>query len=387
MNNKDKNSTLIYAEKDYVTDKINLRKRRRKIKRNNIFLIILLFFVIFISLFVIFKSMEQNEITETTNSKGQITQGDTEVSATEAIEPVSTVVPSTIPDEPPSPKPTISSSPTQTISPTTSSTQKPEPTSAPIPSASLTTIVEPTPEPTTEVSVDGGKFATIYYYEADKQQRYESYQKRYPDMDAGDVVWKVNSNLDKDWYAADIPVNGYDDPYIIVNKYYKVPDGYKPPDLVKADGLLMRKATADAYLKMKNDAAAQGFNIRAVSAYRTVDYQRGLYNKYLAKDSKANVDRYSARPGYSEHHTGMALDLFGSQDGLRNFVNTPEYIWVRDNGHKYGFIIRYWADIEDVTGYEDEPWHIRYVGTEVSTDMRNKDIKSFEEYHVKYIRH
>lgn len=243
-----------------------------------------------------------------------------------------------------------------------------------------TSNVESTQEP--EVY----KYNELPYYEPDNQERYEEYQEKNPDMKASDIVWRVNSNLDKDFYQADIPIDGYDDPYIIVNKYYKVPDGYKPPDLVDVGGQKMRKATADAYLKMKSDAEGQGYQIRAVSAYRTVEYQKNLYNRYLDSDNQYNVDRYSARAGHSEHHTGMALDLFGSVDGLRNFVKTPEYTWVRDNGYKYGFIIRYQADIENITGYEDEPWHIRYVGVDVSTDMRNKGIKSYEEYYEKYLK-
>ncbi len=230
-------------------------------------------------------------------------------------------------------------------------------------------------------------FSGIYYYEAEKAARYDDYKRLHPELDNGDVVWMVNANLDKPQYEYDIPTDSYDDPYIIVNKYYKVPEDYRPDDLVSVDGYEMRKDTGEAYMKMKRAAADEGKRIRVVSAYRSVEYQRGLYNRYLSTDSKANVDRYSARPGYSEHHTGMALDLFGSVDGLRSFVNTPEYEWVKENCWKYGFIIRYTADIESITGYEDEPWHIRYVGTEVSADMREKGIASFEEYRVKYIEH
>lgn len=228
-------------------------------------------------------------------------------------------------------------------------------------------------------------YSQYSYYEPKNQERYVAYHDKHPELDPSDVTWKVNSNLDKEWYTSDIPVDGYDQ-YIIVNKYYTVPDGYRPPDLIDVEGQLMRKNTADAYLKMREEAKNQGLNIRAVSAYRSVEYQKGLYNRYLENDNQNSVDRYSARAGHSEHHTGMALDLFGSQDGLRNFVNTPEYPWVRDNCHKYGFIIRYQADIENITGYEDEPWHIRYVGVEISTDMKNKGIKSYEEYYEKYIK-
>ena len=235
-----------------------------------------------------------------------------------------------------------------------------------------------------EISVD--EFDDVGYYEVENQQRYIAYKKENPDMDNAEIVWRVNANLDKEWYTADIPVSGYDDPYIIVNKFYKVPDEYKPPDLVEADGFLMREKTAEAYLMMRQDAEKEGLRMRAVSAYRSVEYQRNLYDRYLSQDSKENVDRYSARAGHSEHHTGMAIDLFGSEEGLRNFINTPEYEWVCENCYKYGFIIRYSADIENITGYEDEPWHIRYIGVEASTDMKNKGIKSLEEYYEKYIK-
>lgn len=228
-------------------------------------------------------------------------------------------------------------------------------------------------------------FECLYYYENDKLDRYAAYQELHPDMSADDVVWRVNSNLDMPWYEYDVPVSGYDDPYMIVNKYCKVSEDYCPPDLVNVDGYLMREETGRAYLELKKAAATEGLNLRATSAYRSVEYQKGLYERYLSGDSRENVDRYSARAGYSEHHTGLAIDLLGSTDGLRNFKNTPEYPWVKENCHKYGFIIRYTADIEDITGYEDEPWHIRYVGRDISTDMKEKGIASFEEYHAKYI--
>ncbi len=230
-------------------------------------------------------------------------------------------------------------------------------------------------------------FSNIYYYEADKLERYESYKKLHPELKNEDVIWQVNSGLDSNWYENTSTVSSYDDPYIVVNKYNKVPDGYRPPDLESYDGHLLRKEAGDAYVKMRNAASRDGYSMVVVSGYRTVDYQRNLYNSYLQTDSLEEVDRYSARAGFSEHHTGMALDLFGSSPGLNEFENTPEYKWLLENGYKYGFIIRYWTDIEKYTGYKNEPWHIRYVGVDVSTDMHNKNIKCFEEYHAKFIKH
>ncbi len=229
-------------------------------------------------------------------------------------------------------------------------------------------------------------YSAFPFYKEDYQKRYEDYASIFPELSHEEIVWMVNSNQDKEKYNYDIPVSGYDDITIIVNKYYKVSDDYEPSDLVLVDGQKMRQEAATAFLKMQSDAKSEGLRILAVSGYRTVSYQRGLYNRYLSTDTPENVDRYSARAGYSEHHTGLAVDVFGSRDGLRQFENTPEYPWVKENCYKYGYIIRYLKETEHITGYEAEPWHLRYVGVEISTDMKNKGINSFEEYHAKYLQ-
>ena len=242
------------------------------------------------------------------------------------------------------------------------------------------------PDKQSEQILSENEYASFPYYKEEYQNRYEEYARENPTLEPADVVWMVNANQDKEKYNYDIAVSGYDDVKIIVNKYYKVPDDYVPSDLVSVDGQRLRAEAATAFKKMRNEASGKGLKIRAVSGYRTVEYQRGLYNRYLSSDSQENVDRYSARPGYSEHHTGLAVDVFGSTDGLRQFVNTPEFPWVRDNCYKYGFIIRYLEETEEITGYESEPWHLRYVGVDVSTDMKEKGINNFEEYHAKYLQ-
>jgi D-alanyl-D-alanine carboxypeptidase len=122
-----------------------------------------------------------------------------------------------------------------------------------------------------------------------------------------------------------------------------------------------------------------------VSAYRSIDGQKYIYNKYLNEDSQENVDTYSSRPGYSEHHTREAIDLRGSFGSIEDFEKTKESKWINENSYKYGFIIRYKKGLEKVTGYKYEPWHIRYVGVEVSTEMKRKNINTLEEYYEKYI--
>lgn len=231
-------------------------------------------------------------------------------------------------------------------------------------------------------------FSDLYYYEADKEARYAAYQDKHPDMPMDEVVWRVNTYLNYEFYTFDVPAS-LDDLYILVNKYYFVPEDYEPKDMIEGvDGYRMSQEVDEAFREMRDDIAKEiDGKIRVVSAWRSVAYQKDLFNRYLAEDKLENVLRYSAKAGYSEHHTGLAIDIVGSKGSLRDFINTKEGPWVHENAHKYGFIIRYTEDIEDITGYESEPWHLRYIGAPAASFMKSKGTRSFEEYKVKYIDH
>lgn len=154
---------------------------------------------------------------------------------------------------------------------------------------------------------------------------------------------------------------------LVVNKTYALPADYAPGVNGEA------KAAFD---EMQADAAAEGLNIYISSGYRSYDYQAGLYQRYVDKDGKAEADRYSARPGHSEHQTGLAFDLNSIEE---SFADTAEGEWVRQNCYRYGFIIRYPSDKEDVTGYKWEPWHIRYLGKETAQAVYDSGL-CLEEY-------
>lgn len=141
---------------------------------------------------------------------------------------------------------------------------------------------------------------------------------------------------------------------LIANKTYSLPSTYAPG---------VDPTAQAAFDKMAADAAAQGLNIYISSAFRSYEYQDGLYNRYVAKDGQELADTYSARPGHSEHQTGLAFDLNTIDD---SFANTAEGQWVAAHAHEYGFIVRYPADKVDITGYQYEPWHIRYLGDEAA---------------------
>lgn len=228
----------------------------------------------------------------------------------------------------------------------------------------------------------------VYYYEEDKAERYLAYQELHPELSDEDIVWQVNADLDFAFYENIQPVD-LEAPYLIVNKYRALPADYVPEDMVALpSGKLATRETAEAYALMDADAKEAGCKLYAASAYRSYTNQDTVYNRYLKRDGdRALVDTYSARPGHSEHQTGMAIDLTGSFGSLSDFKKTPEGAWVKENCYKYGFIVRYQADNENYTGYQDEPWHIRYVGVETAAAMRELGINTLEEYVVKYIEH
>ncbi|MDD2435434.1 MAG: M15 family metallopeptidase [Bacilli bacterium] len=145
------------------------------------------------------------------------------------------------------------------------------------------------------------------------------------------------------------------------------------------------KDTYEAFKKMADDAAKKELYIKGRSAYRAYNTQSYIYTSYLNNYGYVWAENYSARPGHSEHQTGLALDIgSNNSEDLGNFEATPEFKWVKDNAHKYGFILRYPKDKEYITGYSYEPWHYRYVGIDVATKIYELNL-TFEEYYAFFL--
>ena len=162
----------------------------------------------------------------------------------------------------------------------------------------------------------------------------------------------------------------------VYNKKNPVGMGYAPTDLVSAgNGTQLRREAADS---LKLMMAGISTVLTPQSGYRSYAVQQTLYNDYVAKDGQAKADTYSARPGYSEHQTGLTMDFAPIAD---NFKDTVAYDWLKSVGYKYGWIERYPESKVAITGYSYEPWHWRYVGVEVATDMHNKGVLTLEEYY------
>jgi D-alanyl-D-alanine carboxypeptidase len=231
------------------------------------------------------------------------------------------------------------------------------------------------------------RFSDLYYCEPDRLERYLAYEAENPSLDADEVVWRVNADIDKEFYTDVTVVGDVEAMPLLLSKHFKLPDDYEPGELSAIDGgYQVSPIVQEAYTRMMADAKSAGYNIRAGSAYRSIAYQIDLFNRYMREDPE-NADTYSARPGHSEHHTGRTIDLIGRAGTLRGFVGTKEAAWVRENAHLYGFIVRYTEENEDVTGYMSEDWHVTYVGPEAARVMHDENIGSLEEYVVKYVMH
>ncbi|MFB8376998.1 M15 family metallopeptidase [Paenibacillus taichungensis] len=179
---------------------------------------------------------------------------------------------------------------------------------------------------------------------------------------------------------------------VIVNKQRSLPEGYEPDDLVEPnvpfsfDGphekRHMRKEAAEALEKLFAGAKADDIELRAVSGYRSYQRQVSIYNNNVKTKGKEYTDRVSSVPGHSEHQTGLAIDVSSPSVGNaieEVFGTSKEGQWLAEHAAEYGFIIRYPKGEEAITGYVYEPWHIRYVGTDLAPDVVKSGL-TLEEY-------
>lgn len=167
----------------------------------------------------------------------------------------------------------------------------------------------------------------------------------------------------------------YIDGVLIANKTYGLPQSYGPG---------LTKETETAINSMAAAAATDGINVYCQSGFRSFETQKRLYNNYSQRDGVASADIYSARPGYSEHQSGLACDLCSKDNSAcinSDFDNSSEAKWLANNAYKFGLILRYPKGKTDETGYIYESWHYRYVGIELAKELYNNgDWITLEDY-------
>ena len=224
----------------------------------------------------------------------------------------------------------------------------------------------------------------IPFYKEENINRYESYTKKNPDKSLEEIVTEVNIGIDTPFYSRIKPSNTKNYHYMLVNKFNYLNNNFVPEKMVKIDNTQLEIKAALEFRNMQKEAQKQKLNIIAISGYRSYEYQNTLYNSYVSKDSKEKADTYSARAGHSEHQTGLAVDVSAGNSPYTEFENSKEFEWLKENAHKYGFILRYPKNKEYITGYIYEAWHYRYVGIEIALYIKKHNI-TFDEYYVKFI--
>lgn len=187
-------------------------------------------------------------------------------------------------------------------------------------------------------------------------------------------------SFDKSKYSINDPASVW----VVVNKGRILPADYSPKDLVVpnitlrysagSSEMLLRADAAVALESMVNQAKTEGINIMLASGYRSYGTQSSVYRSYVNSQGQAEADTFSARPGHSEHQTGLAADLEPVNKKCELdvcFKDTPEGVWLAANAYKYGFITRYPEGKDNITGYEFEPWHVRYVGGDLAKQLHD----------------
>lgn len=186
---------------------------------------------------------------------------------------------------------------------------------------------------------------------------------------------------------------------VLINKENKLEKNYVPNDLIETDQNennfhnfinpalkpMISKSILPYFLKMQEDAKKEGYNIIIDSGYRSYEYQQEVWNHYLKEIGLEETKKKVAPPGCSEHQSGLAFDITYIVDGkILGYVNDlqNETNWLFKNAHKYGFILRYPKGKEEITGYNYEPWHYRFVGLELALKLFNEGI-TLEEYYNK----
>lgn len=232
------------------------------------------------------------------------------------------------------------------------------------------------------------KMKKIPYYKEKNKKRYLAYQEEKKDLPIEDIVMHVNIGIDKPYYTNTKKATNLNETTLLVNKYYYLTEDYVPENLEEISlsyarsGMQLVHEAKEAFETLSEEAKKEGMNIIAMSSYRSYEYQVDLYNRYVETDGKEAADTYSARAGYSEHQTGLAVDVYNKELPYTSFEQTEEFTWMQENAYKYGFILRFPKDKVNITGYQYESWHYRYIGEEVAEYIHKNNL-TLEEYYVK----
>lgn len=228
------------------------------------------------------------------------------------------------------------------------------------------------------------------YYDETKEERYLVYKLDHPELNWEEVFTFVGIGLDYSFYTKVHQIKHPDVLVVLVSKIRQLPKDYIPADLEVIDSkynegeLLLRHNARLAFENMCEIAKQEGIYLKAISTFRSYNYQQQVYYKNYNEDMplaayQQERDRVSARAGHSEHQTGLAVDI---NELEQSFEDTAEAKWLFNNAYKYGFILRYPKGKDKITGYDYEPWHYRYLGCELSEAVYLSGF-TYDEFYIR----
>lgn len=229
------------------------------------------------------------------------------------------------------------------------------------------------------------------YYLQKNFDDYIEYARNYPGVDKSKVIALVNVHASKGWYQETYKADTSKDLYILVNKFYQLDKGYARDDLVdfslsySYQGNKAAKEVVEAFAKMHEDVKKElNVHLMVNSSFRPYEDQEEIYKSFKLQ-GEIYADKFAARPGFSEHQTGLSIDITSIQNPTADkFTESTEYEWLKKNSYKYGFILRFPDGKEDLTGYSTESWHFRYLGKEMAKKVYDSGL-TFDEYYAFYI--
>lgn len=228
-----------------------------------------------------------------------------------------------------------------------------------------------------------------YFLEKNLKTYLEYYKDS--DYDLTDVVAVVNVGANNEWYTNTKKTDISKNELMLTNKFYSLDTSYNSDNMVKVskqysygENQMVTQDTFDAFLSMFNAAKEEDLTLIINSSYRSYEDQEEIYNEYKSTRGEKAANKIAAKPGFSEHQTGMSIDIQTYGSTAKTFEEFDEFKWLQQNAHKYGFILRYPKDKEYLTGYEYESWHYRYVGIEVATYIHKNNI-TFDEYYAYFV--
>lgn len=229
------------------------------------------------------------------------------------------------------------------------------------------------------------------YYIHSNLEKYLAYKEKNKKKSNTEIIAIINTHQEENAYEETTESDTSKGILININKYYKVNEKYEPDEITNINlqyayaNNKLSKVANDAFITMWNAAKESDLNLIVNTSYRSYQNQETMYENTRVKSGSRAADNTVARPGHSDHQTGLSIDVYEIKyQAMATFKDSPAYTWLKENAYKYGFIERYPEGKEYITGFTYEPWHWRYVGEEAAKTIYEENI-TFDEYYAYYV--